>query len=178
MLNSMVQRLNRMWVYDTLTGVFNRAGFFKFAPNVIKEAISKRNKLFVLFLDLDGLKRINDRYGHDEGDSFIRAMGNVLSKVRGHGELLMRYGGDEFVMMAQDFTKEDADHYIERIQKGIDEYNADSGKPYLLAASIGYSIVEPYENMDIEDLIESADREMYKVKNEKKRRKGILSTEQ
>ena len=116
--------------------------------------------------------------GHDEGDSFIRAMGNVLSKVRGHGELLMRYGGDEFVMMAQDFTKEDADHYIERIQKGIDEYNADSGKPYLLAASIGYSIVEPYENMDVEDLIESADREMYKVKNEKKRRKGILSTEQ
>ena len=90
----------------------------------------------------------------------------------------MRYGGDEFVMMAQDFTKEGADHYIERIQKGIDEYNADSGKPYLLAASIGYSIVEPYENMDIEDLIESADREMYKVKNEKKRRKGILSTEQ
>lgn len=178
MLNSMVQRLNRMWVYDTLTGVFNRAGFFKFAPNVIKEAISKRNKLFVLFLDLDGLKSINDRYGHDEGDSFIRAMGNVLSKVRGHGELLMRYGGDEFVMMAQDFTKEDADHYIERIQKGIDEYNADSGKPYLLAASIGYSIVEPYENMDVEDLIESADREMYKVKNEKKRRKGILSTEQ
>ena len=74
--------------------MFNRAGFFKFAPNVIKEAISKGNKLFVLFLDLDGLKSINDRYGHDEGDSFIRAMGNVLSKVRGHGELLMRYGGD------------------------------------------------------------------------------------
>lgn len=178
MLNSMVQKLNRMWIYDTLTGVFNRAGFFKFAPNIIREAISKKKQLFVLFLDLDGLKSINDRYGHDEGDSFIRAMGNILSNVRGHGELLMRYGGDEFVMMAQDFTREKADAYIGRIDQGINEYNAGSGKPYLLAASMGYSIVEPYENMNIEDLIESADREMYKVKNEKKRQKGMLHIEQ
>lgn len=178
MLNSMVQRLNKMWVYDTLTGVFNRAGFFKFAPNIIKEAISKEHKLFVLFLDLDGLKSINDRYGHDEGDSFIRAMGNILSQIRGHGELLMRYGGDEFVVLTQDFSREHAENYVARIQKGITEYNASSGKPYILDASIGYSIVEPYENMDIEDLIESADREMYKVKNEKKKLKSIQNTEE
>ena len=178
MLNSMVQRLNKMWVYDTLTGVFNRAGFFKFAPNIIKEAISKAHKLFVLFLDLDGLKSINDRYGHDEGDSFIRAMGDILSKMHGHGELLMRYGGDEFVVLAQDFSREHAEDYVARIQNGITEYNASSGKPYILDASIGYSIVEPYENMNIEDLIESADREMYKVKNEKKKFKSIQNTEE
>ncbi|MGN1180367.1 MAG: diguanylate cyclase domain-containing protein [Suilimivivens sp.] len=173
MLNAVVQKLNRMWIYDTLTGVFNRAGFFRFAPKVIGEAIEKNHKLFVLFLDLDGLKSINDRYGHDEGDNFIRSMGNILSQVHGHGELLMRYGGDEFVVLAQNFTEADAENYISRIQVGIENYNAISGKPYRLDASIGYSIVEPCENMDLEDLVESADREMYKVKNEKKRRKEI-----
>lgn len=169
MLNSMVQKLNRMWIYDTLTGIFNRAGFFKFANNIINEAARKGNKLFVLFLDLDGLKGINDKYGHDEGDTFIKAMGNVLSQVRGHGELLMRYGGDEFVIMAQGYTGEDAEKYIERIQDGIDKYNESSGKPYKLEASIGYHLVKPAEIHNLEELIESADKEMYKVKKKKKR---------
>lgn len=171
MLNAMVERLNRMWVYDTLTGVFNRAGFFKFAPKLIREACQDDSKLFVLFLDLDGLKSVNDRHGHDEGDAFIKAMANVLSQVRHHGEILMRYGGDEFVILSHGFTDEMAAEYISRIEAGIDEYNAASDHPYLLDASIGYSIMEPSEDMDIEAFIEKADQEMYKVKKEKKRKK-------
>lgn len=172
MLNSMVQKLNRMWVYDTLTGIFNRAGFFKFAPNIIEEARKKNNNLFVLFLDLDGLKGINDKYGHDEGDTFIKAMGNVLIKVRRHGELLMRYGGDEFVVLSQGYTDEDAQDYMARIRAGISNYNESSDKPYLLDASMGYSIVTPADDLNLEDLIELADREMYKAKNEKKRKRA------
>lgn len=83
MMNSMVHRLNRMWIYDTLTEVFNRAGFFKFAPNLIHEAIDRKENLFILFLDLDGLKSVNDRYGHDEGDAFIKAMGMILRQLHG-----------------------------------------------------------------------------------------------
>ena len=172
MLNAMVEKLNKLWIYDTLTGVFNRAGFFKFAYRVIEEARSKGNNLFVLFLDMDGLKSINDKYGHDEGDEFIKAMGKVMSQVRRHGELLMRYGGDEFVIMAQNFTQKDAEEYIARIRTGIENYNVLSGRPYLLDASMGYTIVDPTEEFDLEELIESADREMYKVKNEKKRKKA------
>ena len=171
MLNAMVERLNRMWVYDTLTGVFNRAGFFKFAPNLIREACRKGNDLFVLFLDLDGLKSVNDKYGHDEGDAFIKAMANVLSQVHRHGELLMRYGGDEFVVLSQGFTHETAEEYIAKIEAGIDDYNERSNHPYLLDASIGYSIMSPEEDLDLEAFIEEADQEMYKVKKEKKRKK-------
>lgn len=174
MLNSMVERLNKMWVYDTLTGVFNRAGFFKFAPNIINEARRRGNDLFVLFLDLDGLKSVNDKYGHDEGDNFIKAMATVLNKARQHGELLMRYGGDEFVVLSQGFTPLDAEEYVARIQAGIEEYNAASNRPYKLEASMGYSIVKPSENMDMEAMVETADQEMYKVKNEKKRQKKLL----
>ena len=89
-MNAMVERLNRMWVYDTLTGIFNRAGFFKFSSAIVKEAQERGKPLFVLFLDLDGLKKVNDQYGHDEGDAYIKAMANVLNQVRKHGELLMR----------------------------------------------------------------------------------------
>ncbi len=83
----------------------------------------------------------------------------------------MRYGGDEFVVLTQNYTREDAEKYIARVQVGINNYNASSGKPYLLDASMGYSIVDPEENMNLEELIESADKEMYKVKNEKKKKR-------
>ena len=172
MLNAMVERLNRMWVYDTLTGVYNRAGFFKFAPNIIKEACENKNNLFVLFLDLDGLKVVNDKYGHDEGDVFIKAMASVLTQVHRHGELLMRYGGDEFVVMAQGYSHEDARKYIRQVQTGIENYNSVSDHPYVLDASMGYAIVPSSEKMDLDELIEKADQEMYKVKKEKKNRRA------
>lgn len=167
-MNAMVERLNRMWVYDTLTGIFNRAGFFRFSPAIIKEARERKKSLFVLFLDLDGLKKVNDQYGHDEGDAYIKAMANVLNQVRKHGELLMRYGGDEFVILSKGYTEEDAQAYVSKIRMGIDDYNAYSMHEYTLDASIGYTIVEPEEDLDIEEIIEQADREMYKVKNAKK----------
>ena len=121
-MNAMVERLNRMWVYDTLTGIFNRAGFFKFSSAIVKEARDRGKPLFVLFLDLDGLKKVNDQYGHDEGDAYIKAMANVLNQVRKHGELLMRYGGDEFVILSKGYTDADAKNYISQIQTGIENY--------------------------------------------------------
>lgn len=176
-LNAMVERLNRMWVYDTLTGIFNRAGFFKYAPSIIDEALHNGNDLFVFFLDLDGLKSINDKYGHDEGDAFIKAMADVLNQVHRHGELLMRYGGDEFVVLAQGYSREDALDYMQRVQDGIEEYNRTSQHPYTLEASMGYSIMAPVENLDLEAFIETADQEMYKVKKEKKRKKREMERE-
>lgn len=170
MLNAMVQKLNRMWVYDTLTGVYNRAGFFKYAYNIIDDAREKGNNLFVLFLDLDGLKSVNDKYGHDEGDLFIKSMGKILSQIHNNGELLMRYGGDEFVVLGQNFSQEDADEYVAKVRAGIDNYNVVSSKPYRLDASMGYTLMDPTEEFDLEELIETADHEMYKDKNAKKRR--------
>lgn len=167
-MNAMVERLNRMWVYDTLTGIFNRAGFFKFSSAIVKEAQERGKPLFVLFLDLDGLKKVNDQYGHDEGDTYIKAMANVLNQVRKHGELLMRYGGDEFVILSKGYTDADAKNYISQIQTGIENYNANSNHEYTLEASIGYTIVEPAPDLDIEEIIETADQEMYKMKKAKK----------
>lgn len=168
MLNHMVDRLNKMWVYDTLTGIFNRAGFFKFAPSIIEEANQLNQKIFVLFLDLDGLKYVNDHYGHDEGDIFIKAMATILSKEHRHGELLMRYGGDEFVVFARGYSERDAKEYVARLREDIENYNAKSDRPFTLDASMGYTIMEAAVDCDIEEIIEFADQEMYKEKREKK----------
>ena len=105
MLNSMVHRLNRMWIYDTLTEVFNRAGFFKFAPNLIHEAIDRKENLFILFLDLDGLKSVNDRYGHDEGDAFIKAMGMILRQLHGNGEVNQKGNAWQFPLAQIPYTQ-------------------------------------------------------------------------
>lgn len=172
MLNNMVDRLNRMWVYDTLTNIFNRAGLFKFAPNILGEAVRKNQPIFALFLDLDGLKAVNDRYGHDEGDAYIKAMANVLSQVHRHGDLLIRYGGDEFVVFSQGYTNQDAEEYITEIRKGMENYNAISRHDYVLDASIGYTITAATEDIDIEEVIERADQEMYKEKYKKKVNRG------
>lgn len=173
MLNDMVQKLNRMWVYDTLTGVFNRAGFFKFAYDIITSARQGGENLFVLFLDLDGLKSINDKYGHDAGDNIIQTMGRIMNQTRRHGELLMRYGGDEFVVLAKNYTEAEAEQYMDQVRAGMENYNTMSKNPYTLDASMGYTLVEPTEDLDLEELIEMADKEMYKAKNEKKRLKEL-----
>lgn len=168
-LNAMVERLNKLWIYDTLTGVHNRAGFFRIVPNIIREARERKQTIFALFLDLDGLKAVNDKYGHDEGDSYIKAMATVMNQVRRHGELLMRYGGDEFVVISRGYNDEMAQNYITAIEVGMENYNATSGHEYVLEASIGYRIIDSSEEFDIEELIEEADQEMYKVKKEKKK---------
>ena len=101
MLNSMVHRLNRMWIYDTLTEVFNRAGFFKFAPNLIHEAIDRKENLFILFLDLDGLKSVNDRYGHD-AVSYTHLGMHIASLFLLKAKISERPGGDAcFLLIAQ-----------------------------------------------------------------------------
>jgi len=168
LLNRMINQLDKMWIYDTLTGVFNRAGFFKFSAAVIDEARRRKHIAFIVFLDLDGLKQINDRYGHDEGDKYIKAIAEVLGKVRRHGELLMRYGGDEFVILAQGERDGDAERYVERVYAEMEKYNVLTENQFQLRASIGYTLLNLEKDVDIHEAIDAADQEMYKVKKRKK----------
>jgi diguanylate cyclase (GGDEF)-like protein len=170
LLVTMVDKLKKVWIYDTLTGIYNRAGFQEFANQVLQEAREKKENLFFLFLDLDCLKKINDEYGHDSGDQMIRAMAEILRETHRHGEVLMRYGGDEFVIFGAGYSEDAAREMIERIRKDIILYNENHPeKSYQLSASIGYHI-EPYDTKaTIEELISCADKKMYQEKKTKRR---------
>ncbi|MCR5590674.1 MAG: GGDEF domain-containing protein [Lachnospiraceae bacterium] len=169
-MQKMIRTLDEMWVFDPMTHVYNRAGFFKFSEEIVKEARKTQEDMYFLFLDLDGLKNVNDAYGHETGDHMICDMADVLRKNRNKEELLMRYGGDEFVVFGKGLSEDEVEKDVVRIRKAMEEVNKKSGKPYKLDASIGFHMV-PYDNdKPLSALIELADQEMYKEKREKHKR--------
>lgn len=171
-MRAMLGRLNRMWILDELTGVHNRAGLRKFGPRVLEEAQRKKVSAAAIFVDVDGLKAVNDQYGHEEGDALIKAIAGILEQTRRHGELLVRYGGDEFLMLVIGYTEAEVQDYIEGIHASIKKYNMIYPKPYLLDASIGYCMEQKADGQELNRMIEQADQEMYRVKREKKKGKS------
>ena len=167
-MNAMLGRLSKMWLYDELTGVNNRAGYNKFAHRILEEAQKKQLPIAVIFADMDGLKKVNDLYGHEEGDAYIKAMANILEHNRRHGELLARYGGDEFVIVLNGYSEDGIREYIDKIRNAIGQYNARYTRAYKLDASIGYFLEMDAEKASLELLVELADKNMYQIKREKK----------
>ena len=171
-MEQMISALDRMWIYDTLTGIYNRAGFFKMSEPIVNDAVKGKIPVCVIFMDADGLKEVNDVYGHDEGDFLIKEMAAILKENKRHGEIIMRYGGDEFVLLASGYTDEDATACIGRIEEAMKRYNDSGTKQYRIEASIGYCITT-LDNPDaLNALIEDADHEMYKKKYVKKAMKN------
>ena len=169
-MEHMIKTLDDMWVFDPMTHVYNRAGFFKFSENLAKEAGAKKENMYFIFLDLDGLKKVNDVQGHETGDRMICDMADLLRKTRNKEELLMRYGGDEFVVFGKGKSVAEVEIDVARIRKAMDEVNRSGTRPYKIDASIGYHMV-PYDNeKPLSALIELADQEMYKEKREKHKR--------
>lgn len=124
-----------------------------------------------MFIDLDGLKTINDTYGHDVGDTAICYIADVLIKSCSHGEVFCRYGGDEFIVFAADYTETDSAALTAEIRSNIDKINDSGSNPFVLSASIGYVIDVPEENEDIFDFVNKADKVMYEEKKRKKHHK-------
>ncbi|MDO5111931.1 MAG: GGDEF domain-containing protein [Clostridia bacterium] len=172
LMKQMIRKLDSMWCYDGLTNVYNRMGFKKYGSRVWDESIKKRCGAMLLFVDMDGLKRINDEFGHDEGDRCIRELASILMRVRKHGEAVMRYGGDEFVFIASGVDQAYADQCVQSIKQSMEAFNAASDLPYKLSASIGLHILFPQPNDLLDDAIDAADQKMYAEKKEKRERQA------
>ncbi len=168
-MQKMIKTLDEMWVFDPMTHIYNRAGFFKFSEKILEEAKRDSEDMFFIFLDLDRLKMVNDAFGHETGDRMICDMADILRKNRDKEELLMRYGGDEFVVFGKGLSEAEVEKYVERIRKSMAELNESAGRQYKIDASIGYNMV-PYDNTKpLSALIELADQDMYREKREKHR---------
>lgn len=170
LMKQMIRKLDSMWCYDGLTSVYNRIGFKKYGSRVWDESIANGCSAMLLFVDMDGLKHINDEFGHDEGDRCIKALAAILMQVRKHGDAVMRYGGDEFVFIASGVDQAYADQCIRSINHAIAQFNATSGLPYKLSASIGLHILFPHQNDLLDNAIDIADQKMYAEKKEKRDR--------
>ena len=131
--------------------------------------------VLIIFMDLDGLKMINDTYGHEEGDNLLRSFSEILIGVKRHGEVVMRYGGDEFVIISLEATVKKAEDYVMSIIQGMRQFNSTHDLRYKLDASIGYHILNPKNGVDIETAIEIADQKMYENKKLKKQRDHVTT---
>lgn len=170
LINAMV-KLDDANIRDPLTGVYNRFGMERYFAIVKEKCIDKQMFLHLSFADIDGLKKINDVFGHEEGDRIIRDTGRILQDEAGEA-YVVRYGGDEFVVMGTAFSEQEVESYWTRVQTTIDEYNAKHEGGAVMSISSGYDLVrlDPYSVLD--DCIGEADKRMYVEKNRKKAEKA------
>ena len=154
---------------DDLTGLFNRRGLLKQAAPYFDFARRQKEKLLLLFIDLDGMKKINDEFGHNEGDNALIQTAQILNKSFRSSDIIARLGGDEFTVLVTDLTanKEDA---IMRLNDNLKAYNASETCVHKLAFSIGVATLEPERMTCFEELLEQADQAMYEQKRMKRRR--------
>ncbi len=168
MMQDMINQLNRMWIYDTMTGVLNRAGFYSKAGELIKKCQEQGKKLLLLFIDADRLKTVNDTYGHEEGDFYIKSIAKACQQCIGKKGIVMRYGGDEFVILAQYEDSDVYENYVHAIKGNIYQIKQEENKPYMMDVSIGHYISEIGIDFKLETIVEQADKDMYIMKKSKR----------
>lgn len=169
-MEGMYAKINRRWVYDELTGIYNRSGLAKYAPPFVERAKLWKKNVAVIFLDLDGLKRVNDIMGHESGDKYIKSMADVLKRCSSDEDILVRYGGDEYLVITAVNDRQEVEEYISIIEREINTFNQEQSD-VKLSASIGFDYEDDVENVDLNKIIDRADKEMYKVKRMRKNRR-------
>ena len=165
--NKSLQEFRKLSTIDDLTGLYNRRKLEQELSKKLVNLKSREIELYVISLDMDELKVINDTYGHLEGDVAIRAFADVIRTAAGEYGMCFRVGGDEFTILVSTGDKAKLDGIMEGIQKGIEEYNENSGKPYNLSGSRGYAKYKKGE--EISNCIRRADVDMYADKMSRKR---------
>lgn len=157
----------RMIHLDYLTGTWSRHSFDFFISQRVKHNSSE--KLGIIYVDIDDLKRINDEYGHGEGDFALKTVIRIIKTVIRRSDIIARLGGDEFavVLNCEDGSQDMLEHTIRRIETALVTYNQESGKPYTLQCSFGADVFCP-EACSIEQFMHSVDSMMYNSKKLKK----------
>ena len=147
---------------DELTQLHNRRGFFELARQTLKIAKREHHAMGLFFIDLNGLKQINDHLGHQVGDQALRNSADVLRETFRDSDILARIGGDEFVALAH--VTRDTNALRERLRENLVKFNQTHREPYRLDVSIGTTVVNVTNDDDIEAMIARADAAMYEEK--------------
>ncbi|MBA3006660.1 MAG: GGDEF domain-containing protein [Proteobacteria bacterium] len=159
--------LRRIATTDSLTGLFNRNYFEMSIPREIEKAKRRKEDLLIFMIDIDKFKNFNDTYGHQYGDKILNGCAEILRKSVRSSDLLIRYGGDEFLVVMHPDSIESAGRLQERIMLGLDEWNnMNPENDSKLSLSIGSAVYKPGSLLT--DVIKEADKEMYRNKFSKR----------
>lgn len=162
------RQLSKISTIDELTGLKNRRGFLTETQAVISSAINQGQRAILLFADMDSLKVVNDKFGHENGDFALRTIATALKTSLRNDDIIGRIGGDEFVAFALLGNQQSADTISNRIHRKLEIMNNSCDKPYYIEASIGTVDFICDENLNIQTLIKQADDALYKNKMHKR----------
>ena len=152
---------------DDLTGLSNRKRFLALANQHTKLARHTGKPFLLGFIDVDGLKHINDTFGHREGNHALVETADVLRDSFRHSDFISRYGGDEFAVLVSDAPASSTGLVAARIQEKVAIRNLDRDRCYQLSLSIGIVASAPRSSLDIEQLLHQADELMYRNKRDR-----------
>ena len=155
---------------DELTGLYNRRGFLTLGEQQMKVAARLNKGVVLLFLDLDKMKEINDKLGHQQGDAALIEVANVLKSTFRESDVIARVGGDEFVVLAVKSREDNIEVLVARLQDKLNASNADGDGGYKLSVSVGMAGCEAgCSPSSIDELLSRADKLMYEQKQVEKR---------
>jgi diguanylate cyclase (GGDEF)-like protein len=155
--------LHQLAETDELTGAFNRRGFMKAATAKLRLAAGAQRTQALFFVDLNGLKRINDTLGHVQGDRAICDAVDILRSTFRASDVVARLGGDEFVVLASD-AGACAALLRDRLSTAADQFNDTGAREYRLSMSVGIAEYDPTTQPALQCLLDEADKRMYEAK--------------
>ena len=153
---------------DELTGLYNRRGFLAFCKQHLNSLSRTNRGVAIVYADLDGLKKINDSFGHTEGDRALIKTAELLKETFRSSDILGRLGGDEFTVLAAIDPEDGVENLIARLEQKFENYNALKNSPYQLSISLGVAQLDAGGSQTMEDLMALADLAMYENKRRKK----------
>jgi two-component system cell cycle response regulator len=160
------RNLQNLSLMDDLTGLYNRRGFMALAEQHLR-MIQRKGAALIVYLDLDDLKRINDSYGHLEGNRALIVTANVLRACFRQSDILARLGGDEFCVLMTDAAQDSVLQVRKRLQQRADFVNSLGSWKFRISFSVGIADVPVVHQPSLEQLLRVADAQMYEEKRNK-----------
>ncbi|SMD15345.1 GGDEF domain-containing protein [Sporomusa malonica] len=160
-IGGLIEKLSINSHTDYLTGLWNRRYFYLTLDEQGERAFSGNKQLYVAMIDVDGFKNVNDRYGHSIGDVLLSGIAAILRKSTRSKDIVIRWGGDEFVIIFTGVSLKNALEVMERIRFKVES----TFSSYQLTISSGIILLE--RNQDLEELLRKADQALYKAKEQK-----------
>jgi len=168
-----LEKVQSLSIRDELTGLYNRRGFLTLSEQALKQCLREKQSSMICFIDMDGLKKINDTFGHREGDKAIKSLSMILKSCFREADIIARLGGDEFAIFLANTNEEHLHLYRERLDKILRSENIKPQNPVKIAMSLGSCTYDSRVNNSVEKMLKTADAVMYE---EKKRRKKTTSS--
>ena len=170
-----LSKIQRMSIIDEYTGLYNARYLHQILPELVQKSVEKDNKLSVVFMDVDNFKKVVDTLGHLAGSVVLKEIGQTILNCLTENDILIKYGGDEYILILPDRNKNNALEITKKIQNAIREstYLKSEDNPIKVTASFGIAVF-PDDAKNKKDLLIRADDSMYEIKKSTKNAIGVI----